>query len=133
MWATIFLFANIKRGFYHLGDSCSNVLNKINIISAAGLWGINVSDEYCLFRMRVVLEMCFYLSPILHNFVFWYCRCRSSGLNISDNNFLVRGRVIFGDVFLFIPNIAKFPIERGKKSKINIQTVQINLQEKKER
>ena len=34
---------NIKRGFIHLGDSCSNVLNKINIISASGLWGINVS------------------------------------------------------------------------------------------
>ena len=34
---------NIKRGFHHLGDSCSNVLNKINIISASGLWGINVS------------------------------------------------------------------------------------------
>ena len=34
---------NIKRGFHHLGDSCSNVLNKINIISASGLWGINVT------------------------------------------------------------------------------------------
>merc|ERR1711928_95040 len=29
---TIFLFANIKSGFYHLGDSSSNVLNKINIL-----------------------------------------------------------------------------------------------------
>ena len=28
---------NIKRGFYQLGDSCSNVLRKIDIVSAAGL------------------------------------------------------------------------------------------------
>ena len=48
----------------------SNVLNKFNIISAAGLWGINVSDEH----------------------------------------FLLRGRVVFGDVFLCIPNIAQFRI-----------------------
>ena len=41
---------NIKRGLYHFGDSCSNVLNKINIISAAGLWWINVNDEYILVR-----------------------------------------------------------------------------------
>ena len=46
-----------------------NVLNKINIISAAeGLWGINVSDEYFLIRGRVIFGECFYLSPILHNF-----------------------------------------------------------------
>ena len=38
----IYLSFNIKRGFHHLGDSCS-ILNKINIISASGLWGINVS------------------------------------------------------------------------------------------
>ena len=48
----------------------SNVLNKINIISAAGLWEIYMSDEH----------------------------------------FLVRGRVVFGDVFLFIPNIAQFRV-----------------------
>jgi hypothetical protein len=53
-----------------LGDSCSNVLNKINIISAAGLLGINVSDEH----------------------------------------FLVRGRVVFGDMFLLIPNFAQFRV-----------------------
>ena len=41
---------NIKRGFYYFGDSSSNVLNEINIVSAAGLWGINVSDEYFLVR-----------------------------------------------------------------------------------
>merc|ERR1712243_435641 len=35
---------------------------------AADLWGINVSDEYFLVRGRVILETCFYLSPILHNF-----------------------------------------------------------------
>ena len=46
----IYVSFNIKRGFYHLGDSCTNVLNKINIISAAGLWGIKVSDEYFLVR-----------------------------------------------------------------------------------
>ena len=40
----------IKRGFYHLGDLCSNVLNKIKIISAGGLWGINVSETYFLVR-----------------------------------------------------------------------------------
>ena len=34
---------NIKRGFHHLEDSCFNVLNKVNIISASGLWGISVS------------------------------------------------------------------------------------------
>ena len=50
-----------------------NVLNKINIISAAaGLWGINVSDEY----------------------------------------FHVRGRVIFEDVLLFIPNLVQFSFVR---------------------
>merc|ERR1711955_165459 len=55
-----------------------NVLNKINIISAAeGLRGINVSDEY----------------------------------------FLIRGRVIFGNVFLLIPNIAQFSFARKKKKK----------------
>ena len=33
---------NIKRGFYHLRDSCSNFLNKIIIISAENLsFGIN--------------------------------------------------------------------------------------------
>ena len=41
---------NIKRGFYHLGNSCLNILHKINIVSSAGLWGINVSDEYFLVR-----------------------------------------------------------------------------------
>ena len=50
-----------------------NVLNKINIIVAvAGLWGINVSDEY----------------------------------------FHVRGRVIFEDVLLFIPNLVQFSFVR---------------------
>ena len=69
-----------------------NVLNKINIISAAeGLWGINVSDEY----------------------------------------FLIRGRVIFGDVFLLIPNIAQFSFARKKIRKTNRQIVQIKLKEKK--
>merc|ERR1711955_28603 len=48
----------------------SNVLNKINIISAAGLWGINVSNEH----------------------------------------FLLCGRVVFGYVFLCIPNIAQFRV-----------------------
>ena len=52
-----------------------NVLNKINIIStAAGLWGINVSDEY----------------------------------------FHVRGRAIFGDVLLFITNLAQYSFVRKK-------------------
>ena len=46
----IYVSFNIKSGFYHLGDSYSIVLNKINIISAAGHWGINVSDEYFLVR-----------------------------------------------------------------------------------
>ena len=46
----IYVSFNIKRGFYHFGDSCSNVLHKINIVSAADLWGINVSDEYFLVR-----------------------------------------------------------------------------------
>ena len=32
------------------------------------------------------------------------------GINVSDKYFLVRGRVIFGDAFLFIPNIAKFHV-----------------------
>merc|ERR1712243_315913 len=39
------------------------------------------------------------------------------GKNMSDEYFLVRGRVIFGDVFLFIPNIAQFSFVRKKKQK----------------
>ena len=46
----IYVSFNIKRGFYHLGNSCLNILHKINIVSSAGLWGINVSDEYFLVR-----------------------------------------------------------------------------------
>merc|ERR1712243_276651 len=54
------------------------------------------------------------------------------GINVSDEYFLDRGRVIFGAVFLFIPNIAQFSFMRKKKNrKTNIQTVQIKLQEKK--
>ena len=50
----------------------------MNIISAAaGLWGINVSDEY------------------LH----------------------IRGRVIFGDVLLFIPNLVQFSFVQNKNQK----------------
>ena len=50
--------------------SCShNVLNEINIISAAaGLWGINVIDKYFHVRERVMLGDVLFLSPILHNF-----------------------------------------------------------------
>ena len=33
----IYVSFNIKRGFYYLGDLCSKVLNKINIVYAAGL------------------------------------------------------------------------------------------------
>merc|ERR1711872_1202703 len=63
MYTYIYIFVsfNIKRGFYYLGGSFEdvflfipnlhNVLNKINIISAAaGLWGINVSDDYFYVR-----------------------------------------------------------------------------------
>ena len=46
----LYVSFKIKRGFYQLGDSCSFVLNEINIISAAGHWGINMSDEYFLVR-----------------------------------------------------------------------------------
>ena len=60
----------LKEGLYHFGDSCSNVLNKINIISASGFWGINVSKEH----------------------------------------FLYRGRILFGDVFLFIINTGPFRV-----------------------
>ena len=35
---------------------------------------------------------------------------------MSDEFFLVRGRVIFGDMFLFIPNIAQFSFVRKKKT-----------------
>merc|ERR1712243_23396 len=38
------------------------------------------------------------------------------GINVSDEYFLVRWRVIFGDVFLFIPNIAQFSFVRKKKT-----------------
>ena len=68
--------------YFYLSPICTircsdNVLNKINIIfAAAGLWGINVSDEY----------------------------------------FHVRGRVIFGDVLLFIPNLAQFSFVQKKKT-----------------
>merc|ERR1711955_11651 len=71
----------------------SNVLNKSNIICAAGIWRINVSDEH----------------------------------------FLLRGRVVFGDVFLCIPNIAQFSFARKKNRKTNRQTIQIKLKEKKEK
>ena len=44
-----------------------NVLNKINIISAAeGLWGINVNDEHFFIRGWVIFGDVF-LSPLLHN------------------------------------------------------------------
>ena len=35
---------------------------------------------------------------------------------MSDVYFLVRGRIIFGDVFLFIPNIVQFSFVRKKKT-----------------
>merc|ERR1712243_387738 len=38
------------------------------------------------------------------------------GINVSDEYFFVRGRVIFEDVFLFIPNIAQFSFVRKKKT-----------------
>merc|ERR1712243_434574 len=36
------------------------------------------------------------------------------GINVSDEYFLVRGWVISGDVFLFMPNVAKFSSCRKK-------------------
>merc|ERR1712243_359330 len=63
-WRCVFMYPQYCTISYF-----DNVLNKINIISAAeGLWGINVSDEYFLIRGRVIFGECFYLSPILHNF-----------------------------------------------------------------
>merc|ERR1712243_490925 len=63
-WRCVFMYPQYCTISYF-----DNVLNKINIISAAeGLWGINVSDEYFLIHGRVIFGECFYLSPILHNF-----------------------------------------------------------------
>ena len=53
------MFANIKRGLYHYGDSCSDVLNKINIISCADLWGINARER--LFLFGGFTELCIYI------------------------------------------------------------------------
>ena len=48
-----------------------NVLNKINIISAAaGLWGINVSDEYFHVRGRVIFGDVLLFIPNLAQFSF---------------------------------------------------------------
>ena len=77
MWATIiFLCANIKRGFYHFGDSCS-VLKKI---SGASIRGINVSDEYFLVRELVVFGDVF-LSPKPH------CSISVSSIGFKPNHF----------------------------------------------
>ena len=51
---------------------------------------------------------------------------------MSDEYFLVRGRVIFGDVFLFIPNFAQFSFVR--KTKTDRQTYKqfkLNCKKKK--
>ena len=50
---------------------------------------------------------------------------------MSDEYFLVRGRLIFGDGLLFIPNLAQFSFVRKKNRKTNRQTVQIKLLYKK--
>ena len=105
-----------------MGDSCSNVLNKINIISAAGLWGINVSDEHFLVRGRVVFGDVF-LFPIFHNVLNKINIISAAaglwGINVSDGYFHMGGRVLFGDVLLFIPNLAQFSYVRKKNRKTN--------------
>ena len=84
--------------------------------------------------------MCFYLSPICtiscSDNVFDKIHIISAaadlgGININDEYFHVRGRVIFGDVLLFIPNLAQFSFVRKKNWKTNRQTVQIKLLYKK--
>ena len=52
--------------------SCShNVLNQINIISAAaGIWGINVIDEYFHVRERVIFRDVLLFIPNLAQFSF---------------------------------------------------------------
>ena len=53
---------------------------------------------------------------------------------MSDEYFLVRGRVIFGDVFLFIPNFAQFSFVR--KTKTDRQTYKkfkLNCKKKEKR
>ena len=102
MWATnIFLFAGgqfLEISFY-LSPICTiscsdNVLNKINIISAAAcLWGINVSDEY----------------------------------------FLVRGRVIFGDGLLFILNLPQFSFVRKKTERQTDKQFKLDCKKKKKK
>ena len=96
MWATnIFLFANIKRGLYHFGDSCSNVLNKINIISCADLWGINARER--LFLFGGFTELCIYIY-----------------IDVSFNikrDFYYLG-VVFG-IMLYIYIYVSFNIKRG--------------------
>ena len=126
MWVTnIFLFANLKRGFYHFGDSCSNVLkNEYHCSTSLG----NKCERRTFSCSRVgSFWRCIFIYP-------QYCTISSSdnvlnkiniisaaaglwGINVSDEYFLVRGRVIFGDVFIFIPNIAQFSFVRKEKQK----------------
>ena len=70
------------------------------------------------------MEMCFYLSPICtisySDNVFNKINIISAaaglgGININNEYFHVRGRVIFGDVLLFILNLAQFSFVREKK------------------
>ena len=55
--------------------------------------------------------MCFYLSPILHNFI---SAEKKHTYTVSGVYFLFRVRIIYGDVFLVIPNIAQFSFVRIK-------------------
>ena len=72
------------------------------------------------------MEMCFYLSPICtiscSDNVFNKINIISAaaglgGININDEYFHVRGRVIFGAVLLFIPNLAQSSFVRKKKNR----------------
>ena len=85
--------------------------------------------------------MCFYVSQYCTISCFDYVLNKINiisaaeglwGINVSDEHFLIRGRVIFGDVFLLIPNIAQFSFARKKTERqTDKQTVQFKLKEKK--
>ena len=92
-------------------DSFSNFLNKIDINSAVSF----------LFQIhfKVYLRYVFIYPQYCTIFI---SAEKKHTHTVSDVYFLLRVRIIFGDVFLFIPNIGKFSFVRKKTWRTNRET-----------
>ena len=73
------------------------------------IWGIVFGDVFLFPIFHNVLNKIYIISAAAG---LW-------GINVSDGYFHMRGRVLFGDVLLFIPNLAQFSFVRKKNRKTN--------------